>query len=408
MADFGAELGRLMAARSLGVREVARQVPCNPGYVSSLRSGNKRPSPRIAERLDDILGSHGQLAALASDEAEIGGLRPGMLDELAGQAVEFGQWTEATNVGSGTIEQLDEAIQEIARDYLIRPPEPLVVRAAEVSRRVFALLQGHQRLRHRRDLYVVGAKACAFLAWAVGDLRQLSVAAAHGRTALILAEEADHAGARALACCALSKTAFWDGRRTKARDLARRGYECCPANSTRVLLSCQEADAAELPAAHEDMGRALRAHAEIVLEDDLGGVFGCGKARLANYLMGVHLRAGEVSAVLKVADSAAVCEPGEVVGYGTRGQIQIGAGVAYLRSGDLEGAADRLGPVLALPVDQRLATLTDRLGAVGSMLVAPRFGTERKAHALAENIGTYCGEAVSARARALPAGSGLA
>ena len=76
--------------------------------------------------------------------------------------------------------------------------------------------------------------------------------------------------------------------------------------------------------------------------------------------------------------------------------------------GDLEGAADRLGPVLALPVDQRLATLTDRLGAVNSMLAAPRFGTERKAHALAENIGAYCGEAVSARARALPAGSGLA
>ena len=139
-------------------------------------------------------------------------------------------------------------------------------------------------------------------------------------------------------------------------------------------------------------------------------MFGCGKARLANYLMGVHLRAGEVSAVLQVADSAAVCEPGEVVGYGTRGQIQIGAGVAYLRGrGIWEGAADRLGPVLALPVDQRLATLTDRLGAVRPpTLAAPRFGTERKAHALAENIGAYCGEAVSARARALPAGSGLA
>ena len=238
MADFGAELGRLMAARRLGVREVARQVPCNPGYVSSLRSGNKRPSPRIAERLDNILGGHGQLAALASDEAEIGGLRPGMLDELAGQAVEFGQWTEATNVGPGTIEQLDEAIQEIARDYLIRPPEPLVVRAAEVSRRVFALLQGHQRLRHRRDLYVVGAKACAFLAWAVGDLRQLSVAAAHGRTALILAEEADHAGARAWPAvrCRKLRSGTAGGRRrvisrgaaTSAVRLTARGF-CSPA-----------------------------------------------------------------------------------------------------------------------------------------------------------------------------------
>ena len=81
-------------------------------------------------------------------------------------------------------------------------------------------------------------------------------------------------------------------------------------------------------------------------------------------------------------------------------QIHIGAGVAYLRTGDLEGAADRLGPVLALPVDHRLATLTDRLGAVGSMLAAPRFGTERKAHALAENIGSIPGRR-SARERGL-------
>jgi hypothetical protein len=35
MSDFAAELARLMAARSLGVRELARMVPCNPGHVST-------------------------------------------------------------------------------------------------------------------------------------------------------------------------------------------------------------------------------------------------------------------------------------------------------------------------------------------------------------------------------------
>ena len=30
MSDFGTELARLMAARGLGVRELARMVPCNP------------------------------------------------------------------------------------------------------------------------------------------------------------------------------------------------------------------------------------------------------------------------------------------------------------------------------------------------------------------------------------------
>ena len=38
MSDFGTELARLMTARGVGVRELARMVPCNPGHISNLRS----------------------------------------------------------------------------------------------------------------------------------------------------------------------------------------------------------------------------------------------------------------------------------------------------------------------------------------------------------------------------------
>ena len=44
MSGFGTELARLMAARGLGVRELARMAPCNPGHISNLRSGKARPS----------------------------------------------------------------------------------------------------------------------------------------------------------------------------------------------------------------------------------------------------------------------------------------------------------------------------------------------------------------------------
>lgn len=64
MSEFGGELRRLMAARGLGVRELARQVPCNAGHISNLRSGKKRPSPGTARLLDDLLGAGGALAAL--------------------------------------------------------------------------------------------------------------------------------------------------------------------------------------------------------------------------------------------------------------------------------------------------------------------------------------------------------
>ncbi len=63
MDDFGGELARLMAERGLGVRELARRVPCNPGYISNLRSGRKRPGPEMADLPDKVLEAGGQLAA---------------------------------------------------------------------------------------------------------------------------------------------------------------------------------------------------------------------------------------------------------------------------------------------------------------------------------------------------------
>ena len=71
MSDFGGELGRLMAARNLGVRELARRVPCNPGHISNLRSGRRGPSSQTAGRLDEILGAGGSLAALGEQAARM-------------------------------------------------------------------------------------------------------------------------------------------------------------------------------------------------------------------------------------------------------------------------------------------------------------------------------------------------
>jgi hypothetical protein len=61
-----------------------------------------------------------------------------------------------------------------------RPAGALLHRVGQTSRQVSGLLQEHRRLRHTRDLYVIGAKYCAFLAGAAGDLGQLAAGTAHG------------------------------------------------------------------------------------------------------------------------------------------------------------------------------------------------------------------------------------
>ena len=65
MSDFGSELARLMTARGVGVRQLARVVYCNPGHISNLRNGKARPSPELAAELDRHLGAGGVLADAA-------------------------------------------------------------------------------------------------------------------------------------------------------------------------------------------------------------------------------------------------------------------------------------------------------------------------------------------------------
>lgn len=82
MGDFAGELSRLMALRGVGMRELARRVPCNAGHISNLRSGKKRPSRQIALRLDEELAGGGRLAVYAREPVSPGAARPG--DGLGG------------------------------------------------------------------------------------------------------------------------------------------------------------------------------------------------------------------------------------------------------------------------------------------------------------------------------------
>jgi transcriptional regulator with XRE-family HTH domain len=63
MSGFGAELGRWMQARGVGVRELHRRSGYSAGYITQLRQGRRNPSPDAARDLDDALGAGGALVA---------------------------------------------------------------------------------------------------------------------------------------------------------------------------------------------------------------------------------------------------------------------------------------------------------------------------------------------------------
>jgi len=62
---FGEKVIALMEARGLSAAETARRVACSAGYLCNVIHGRKRPSRRVAARLDDLLEAGGDLAVLA-------------------------------------------------------------------------------------------------------------------------------------------------------------------------------------------------------------------------------------------------------------------------------------------------------------------------------------------------------
>jgi transcriptional regulator with XRE-family HTH domain len=159
MSGFGTELARLMTARGLGVRELARMVPCNPGHISNLRSGKARPSPELAATLDERLEAGGTLAALAPvpaprRHAAVSRDDSGAADEIA--ALDFGRRAQVTEAGAGTVERLELAVDELAVAYPGTPPSELLGRVRAYLGYVGTLLDGRTTLAEHRRLLVVG------------------------------------------------------------------------------------------------------------------------------------------------------------------------------------------------------------------------------------------------------------
>jgi transcriptional regulator with XRE-family HTH domain len=188
MSEFGTELARLMAARGLGVRELARLVPCNPGHISNLRSGKASASPELAARLDGVLGAGGELLALVR--------APGHRrtetavaadDEIA--ALELARRVEASDVGGGTVKRLELIVDDLAIAYPATRPADLLIRVRTHLGYVRRLLDARATLSEHHCLLVTGGWLSLLAATCLIDLHSDHAAEAYLHTADQLAGE---------------------------------------------------------------------------------------------------------------------------------------------------------------------------------------------------------------------------
>lgn len=315
-------------------------------------------------------------------------------------------WIESTNSSDDAIAQLAEQTRRLAEAHTQLPPAQVLADVIRLHRQTQQLLQGgRQRLRQARELFRIEADLLAHACMLIGDLDEKDRAAnAYGRVAALCAEESG--ATKALALSARAKTLRWQRQYAESADLAVAGYACSPATPVRVLLASQEASAAAL------LGDARRAYAALARADsaadsslasDSGrSAWSCAPPRQAMYHLVVNLRLGNPQTALRAAEMAdAAWADGDPWLYGTWAQIRIGAGIAHLMTGSVDGAAEQVGAVLAMAPQYRIATVIRHLAEMDARLRQRRFRDHAGAVSLREQIRSFTSGALPGGAPAL-------
>ncbi len=263
MADFGGELRRLMAERGISLRETARQVPCDSGYLSKVASGRKRPSADLAARLDDVLDAGGELAAAPRSPVITGRPAAAVDDEIA--AIELGRAAGLSDAGEGTVWQLEQAVDDMAVAYPRTPPAELLGRARAHLGYVTGLLGGRTTLGEHRRLLVTMGWLSLLSATCLIDLRRFPAASAHLRTAAQLARETGHAEIAAWCLETRAWQLITDGDYRRAADLSQAAQLAAPRDGSAFIQATgQEARAWARLGAGRECRAALARTEELV------------------------------------------------------------------------------------------------------------------------------------------------
>ncbi|WP_157555877.1 hypothetical protein [Herbidospora yilanensis] len=407
METFGAALQRIRG--KIPLRRLATLANVSYGHIADLQSGRRAPSAQVAASLDKALNAGGRLVALqkASEKGELQAVRDNDLfsrdlhaEISAGQDItSFAAWIEQTNVGSSTISMLEHTANLFAEEHTKVPPAQLLRDVNGLNMKIQRLLTtGKQRPREVRELLRIEAQVLAQSCILLGDLHDNRSAIVHGITATLCAEEAGISVAASLS--AQAKTERWRGNYLASADIARRGYECSPATPLRILLACQEANAAGIVGDAERARDALQRAddaAERIDQDSGLYPWSCPRPRQALFELAVALQLGEARSAIKAASKAEEAwASGAPFARPTWAQIRLGAANAFVMMGDLAAAAEQITPVMEMEPEMRMATVTNYLVELRERLKDRQYQNSEIATTLTRQIEDFNSRALSA------------
>ncbi|WP_018681160.1 hypothetical protein [Actinokineospora enzanensis] len=359
----------------------------------------------IHRLLGPAYGVAGRAAPNALERNDRGSARPDWKGQLiamsADRARNFLSFAEASNVGAGSLEQFADDVRLLVTATDGQPVPavlPDVIAAQEYG---FNLLQGRQRPAHTRDLYFLTGVVTGLLAKAAHDLGAPHDALTHARTAYACADNADHDGLRAWVCGLQSLICYWAGRFNDAVAYARKGAESAGHGTAAVRVAANEARALAALNRVEDaraaLHRASAAQEDVRSDevDELGGLCSFGRPQQLYYAADALAWAGQSTSAeteryavdaLAALDTAGPTAKG---GFGNTEGARCDLAIARLASGELEGAAEALVPVLALPRERRQQGILRSVERVRSVLREQPSATSQPGRELDESMEVF-------------------
>ena len=171
MAEFAAEVRRLMAERGMSLRGLAKAANYDPSYLSKVLSGHKPSSPYLAARLDDALGAGGTIRDAAQEPPPRRAGKASAPRRTPSGAVEALQVAMAGDPAGPDIgaDGLAELVAHYAHALAVAPSA--AVYGELLSARSFAAtLLGRSSPRQRPDLTVTAGWLSSLLAISAADL----------------------------------------------------------------------------------------------------------------------------------------------------------------------------------------------------------------------------------------------
>ncbi len=299
----------------------------------------------------------------------------------AEEALEGADQTASASISDNTIDELRDQVRAVAQGYHLVPP----AQAYEAADRLRVAIE-RQRDRtqvpvQQQELMILNGQTAALLSVAAFDLGYFQPARSLARTAAMFGETTRFTPLQAFADGTLAYIAYHTGSATEAVAKATRALSCGGLGD--VAIRRLQAIKAR---AHAHLGDVVSARRAIQLSsdagqdryddlhDEIGGEFAFSPERLAMSTSTTALLMGDTERA--EADAQRALEllarrPQENQSAHVRAGAAADLAYARLLADDVDGAAEALALVWAVPADQRKTGIVVRTARIARHLTRP-------------------------------------